>query len=108
MAVKCLRELLASVPHFNHVQDVLQALVPAAAGGDARMRRDACAALEGLLRGGRHGDVMLAAVQLVADLVRQRKCVCSPDIVRAVLVLEFKDLTRADVEKGITPVHSNA
>lgn len=101
VAVKCLRELLVSVPHFNHIQDVLQALVPAAAGGDARMRADACAALATLLRSGRHGAVMLSAVQLVADLVRQRKCVCHPDVVRALLVLQFKDLTKSDVEKGV-------
>lgn len=92
-----------SVPHFNHMHTVLQALVPAAAGGDARMRRDACAALEALLRSGRHGDVMLQAVQLVADLVRQRRCVCDPDVVRALLVLQFKDITKADVERGALP-----
>lgn len=90
-----------SVPHFNHVHDVLQALVPAAVALDARMRQDACSALSALLSSGRNEDVMLDAVQLVADLVRQRKCVCSADIVRALLVLQFKDLTKADVEKGV-------
>eukprot|EP00892_Ulva_mutabilis_P009669 jgi/Ulvmu1/7074/UM033_0135.1 len=100
VAVKCLRELLGAVPHFNHMHNVLQALVPAAAGGDERMRRDACAALDALLRGGGPGEVALAAVQLVADLVRQRKCACSPDVLRALLVLQFNDLTKADVEQG--------
>lgn len=89
-----------SVPHFNYIHIVLQALVPAAAGFDDRMRQDACSALSTLLSSGRNADVMLDAVQLVADLVRQRKCVCSADIVRALLVLQFKDLTKADVEKG--------
>jgi hypothetical protein len=87
-------------PHFNFTHDILQAVVPKTISPDALMRSDACAAIRTLLARGEHGDVMLDALQLVADLVRSKKCVCHPDAVKALLVLEFKDISREDVENG--------
>jgi nucleolar complex protein 3 len=92
-----------SVPHFNGMHDVLDALIPHACGRDARSRQYACAALASLLARQQHSAVSVEAVQMVADAVRRLKCLCHPDVVHALLTLDFKDLTRDDVEKG-TPL----
>ena len=108
MAVKCLGELLTGVSHFNCMHEVLESLVHSACGGDARCRAFACAALEALLRGKQRTDVMVAAVQLAVDAVRNAKCTCPPDVVHALMAVRFKDLSKSDVEKGellATPPH---
>jgi hypothetical protein len=98
--VKCLCGMLDAAPHFNYMSDVLQILVPKLNSDDGHTRALACASMQRLLRGGSHGDIMVEAVQLVADMVRACKCVCHTDAVRCLLVLELKDISRDDVQQG--------
>jgi hypothetical protein len=49
------------------------------------------------------GRMALDAVQLIADLVRMRKCCCPPEVVRTLLVLRFTEVRApvgADAAKG--------
>jgi nucleolar complex protein 3 len=98
--VKCLCGILDAVPHFNYISDVLQVLVPNLNSSDEQTRQLATSSLQLLLSRDTHGDVMVEAVQLVADMIRSRKCVCHPDAVRCLLVLDFKDINRDDVRQG--------
>ena len=101
VAVKCLCGLLRSVPHFNCTTDIIQVLVPKMACLDPRMQADANAAVRQLLADGQEGVVMVETVQLLADLVRLRKCVCPPEAVRSLLVLDFPDIKREDMQEGV-------
>lgn len=103
VAVRCLCGILDAVPHFNYISDVLQVIVPKLTCGDARMRTCARDAVSLLLRRGAQGEIMVEAVQLIADMVRTRKCACHPDTVRCLLVLDFKDIGRDDVQCGAPP-----
>jgi nucleolar complex protein 3 len=105
VAVKCLCGILAAVPHFNFMSDVLQVVVPKLNSPDERTRGLTTASLKLLLHRGTHGDVMLEAVQLIADLVRTTKCKCHPNCVRALMALEFPDISRDDVSKGVLPLN---
>ena len=82
------------------MSDVLQVLVPKLNSGDGKTGELAAASISLLLQRGTHGDIMVDAVQLIADMVRQRKCVCKPAAVRCLLQLQFQDLTREDVQAG--------
>ncbi|KAG2451742.1 hypothetical protein HYH02_003522 [Chlamydomonas schloesseri] len=101
VAVRCLSGLLSGLPHFNYTSDILQAVVPRMASGDAETRSMACEAVGQLLSGGEGGDesgagrAALEAVQLVADLIKRRKCVVPPEVVRTLAVLRFRDVIRA-------------
>jgi hypothetical protein len=101
VAIKCLCGILDAVPHFNFMSDVLQVLVPKLNSVDERSRGLATASLQLLLQRGTHGDVMLEAVQLIADLVRTTKCKCYPDCVVPLRALAFPDISRDDVSKGM-------
>jgi hypothetical protein len=100
VAVSCLCGILDAVPHFNYISDVLQVLVPKLDSSDDRIRCMTAASLKLLLRRGSHGEVMLEAVQLIADLVRKGKCKCHPDGVRVLMALEFQNISREDVSQG--------
>ncbi|GIL50260.1 hypothetical protein Vafri_6478 [Volvox africanus] len=100
VAMRCLTGLLTAHPHFNYTSDILQAVVPRMASQDPETRSLACEAIRGLLEGedcgdeGGAGKAALEAVQLVADLIRTRKCVAPPEMVRTLSVLRFRDVTR--------------
>lgn len=103
VATKCLCGLLDAVPHFNYMPDVLQVVVPKLDSPDVRTRAIAADSIRRLLSGVQHGAVQLEAVQLIADLVRAKKCVCHADVARVLLALDFPDLSREDVQQGAHP-----
>ncbi|GIL93115.1 hypothetical protein Vretifemale_20565 [Volvox reticuliferus] len=100
VAMRCLTGLLTSHPHFNYTSDILQAVVQRMASLDPETRSLACEAVRGLLERedcgdeGGAGRAALEAVQLVADLIRKRKCVAHPEVVRTLSVLRFRDVAR--------------
>ncbi|GLC45484.1 hypothetical protein PLESTB_000319100 [Pleodorina starrii] len=100
VAVRCLAGLLAAHSHFNYTSDILQAVVPRMASPDPETRSLACEAVRSLLEGGDGGDeggagrAALEAVQLIADMIRKRKCVAPPELVRTLSVLRFRDVAR--------------
>jgi hypothetical protein len=51
---------------------------------DAEAAACACAAISDTLRSDQQGAVAMEAVQLVADLVKTKKCACDAAVVRAV------------------------
>jgi hypothetical protein len=98
--------VLDAMPHFNHISDVLQAVVPRMGCPDERMRTESCESISLLLARGQQEEVMVEAVQLVADMVRANKCRCQADAVRALFSLEFANLTREDIGQGELHCHS--
>ncbi|MEW5302585.1 MAG: hypothetical protein WDW36_005354 [Sanguina aurantia] len=104
VAVRCMCKLLTSLPHFNYTSDLLQAIVPRMASGDVLMRGMACDAMRQLLSlSDVTGSVALEAVQLVADLVRRRKCAAPAEVVTSLLGLRFNAVRRlpeGKIKKG--------
>lgn len=86
--VKCCLELA------THTEtSCLQALVPLLAHRDDQIRDECCATIKHLLLSDVSGKTSLEALQLVADLVRKRKCVVSPAVVSSLLVFRFEQVT---------------
>lgn len=74
------------------------------ASGDVLMRGMACDAMRELLSvADVTGSVALEAVQLVADLVRRRKCAAPAEVVTSLLGLKFaavRRLPEGKIKKG--------
>lgn len=51
--------------------------------------------------GDREGGITAEAVQLVADLVKRRKCVAPAEVVRALLGLSFSEIGSAEEFEGV-------
>ena len=72
-----------------------QAVVPRMAHHDADVARECQNAVRLLLTTDAQGSVSREAVQLVADLVRVRKCHCPPEVVRVLLCLDLAQAAAA-------------
>ena len=72
---------------------------------DAVIADEACGALRALLAADAAGDGSLSrdAVQLVADLVKRRRCVAPPQTVEALLGLALRSARASDVKSGGAP-----
>jgi len=69
---------------------------------DPQIAARACSTLRTLLAADAVGDGSLAreAVQLVADLIKRRKCNADPQVVRVLLQLSLNDAVASDVKSG--------
>lgn len=69
---------------------------------DTVIASEACSALHALLAADAAGDGDLSrdAVQLVADLVKRRKCVAPPETVEVLLGLTLRSARASDVKSG--------
>lgn len=92
VAMRCLCHLLCHVSHFNYTSDILRAVVPRTCHVDPGISDLCVSTLREVLRGDVGGRVALEVVQLVADLVRQRKCLCPPRVVQCLAVLRFTEV----------------
>jgi nucleolar complex protein 3 len=98
--------LLTSLAHFNYTSDLLQVIVPNSAAKDEKVQKMCCEALIKLLSSStadHHTDsnsnnssVITEAVQLLADMLKRRKCICSPEVMTPLLSLQFTDITSAE------------
>ncbi|KAL6771897.1 hypothetical protein ACKKBG_A28205 [Auxenochlorella protothecoides x Auxenochlorella symbiontica] len=96
VAARCMGRLLVAAPHFNYTTDLLQALVPVATSRDPELRRIVVDALRSLLSSqSADGGVVTEAVQLLADLVKARSCVCPPEVVAVLASVHTADITSA-------------
>jgi nucleolar complex protein 3 len=96
VAARCLAGLLVAAPHFNYSSDLLQAVVPNMVNTDEQIREHCCGAVALLLRSALNsaeaGQAAVEAVQLVADLIKRRKCIAPREVVDALLELSFPEI----------------
>ncbi len=100
VAARCLAGLLVAAPHFNYSSDLLQAVVPNMVNKDEQIREHCCGAVALLLRSAlssaEAGQAAVEAVQLVADLIKRRKCIAPREVVDALLELSFPEILSGD------------
>ena len=79
-----------------------QAVVPRMVHRDEVIASEACQAVRTLLAADAVGDGTLArdAVQLVADLIKRRKCLAPPQTVEVLLELTLRSAKASDVKSG--------
>lgn len=74
----------------------LQAIVPRTAHHDPAIAEECRTAVRRLLISDATGQITKEAAQLVADLVKVRKCVCDPEVVRVLLAVDLSDAELAN------------
>ena len=91
VALTCLCQLLAALPHFNFRTDVLSALVPHMARADAAAAGVVAGAVAGAIKSDKSGELTLEALQMTAQLVRQTKCGAHPKALAPFLEIAFDE-----------------
>ena len=91
VALTCLCQLLAALPHFNFRTDVLSALVPHMARVDAAAADVVADAVAGAIKADLAGDLTLEALQMTAQLVKQTKCGAHPRALSPFLEIRFDE-----------------
>ena len=100
-AAKCMSSMIISAPHFNYSSDILQVIVPGTANKDENIRKPCCDAISELVRSALQsadsGHAAVEATQLLADLVKRRKCVgLTPQVVGCLLDFTFPDIVSGE------------
>lgn len=96
-AAKCLASLIIAVPHFNFSGDILQVLVPGTCSRQEDIRKACCDAIGELaksaLGSAESGQAAVEATQLLADLVKRKKCTgMPPSVISCLLDFSFPDI----------------
>jgi len=89
-AVRCMCGLLRALPNFNYRTDLLRALVPLLGGEDVVVAEAAAEAVGSVLSEC-GGEAALEAVQLLAELVKQRGCLAPEYTLEVLRCLRFSD-----------------
>jgi len=100
-AAKCLASLVITVPHFNFSGDILQVLVPGTCSKQEDVRKACCDAIAKLaksaLGSAESGQAAVEATQLLADLVKRKKCAgMPPSVISCLLDFSFPDIFSGD------------
>ena len=90
-ALKCLCGLLEGLPHFNFRTDILSALVPHMGYVDSAAAEAVAAAIGGAIAADLAGDLTLEALHMVAQLVKQNKCLAHPAALTPFLGIRFDE-----------------
>ena len=76
----------------------LQAIVPRMAHRDPEISDLCCSAIKAVLELDAEGTASREAVQLIADLVKRRKCVCPPAVVAMLFSLQLSEAEASNVK----------
>lgn len=85
---------------------ILQAIVPRMAHRSPAIAALCCDAVRAVFEQDVVGEATREAVQLVADLVKAKKCVCSPTVVTTLLKLRLREAENAAVKIQGPPVRT--
>lgn len=102
-AVRCMCDLLITVPHFNFRDSLLVTVVKNLNSSDDVVRKYCREAIKStFVNEGKHGgEATLEAVRLIAAQVKQHNCELHPDCLDVFLSLKFdEDLGKPDSEEN--------
>ncbi|XP_068161354.1 nucleolar complex protein 3 homolog [Antennarius striatus] len=92
VAVRCLCELLLSLPHFNFHNNILVALAPLMNHTDRQVSGMCCHAFARLFQQDKVGVASLAAVRVISGLVKSLSYNVRPEVLRTLLSLRIKEV----------------
>ena len=92
-AIKCMSDLLVSMPHFNFATNIVHALIPFSAHRDEEVRLLVCGYFKLLFKDDKKGEVSLQAVRQVNHLIKyKRHHQIPPECLEMLLALRIKDV----------------
>lgn len=92
-ALKCISDLLVSMPHFNFAKNIVHALIPFTAHKLDEVRLLICSAMKKLFKDDKQGEISLHAVRQVNHLIKnKRHHQIPPDCLDILIALRIKDV----------------
>ena len=92
-ALKCMSDLLISMPHFNFAKNIVHALIPFTAHKLDEVRLLICATFKKLFKDDKRGEISLHAVRQVNHLIKnKRHHQIPPDCLDILIALRIKDV----------------
>lgn len=92
-ALKCMCDLLVSMPHFNFAKNIVHSLIPFTALKLDEARLIVCSAFKNLFKDDKHGEISLHAVRQVNHLIKtKRHYQIPPDCLDMLITLRIKDV----------------
>ncbi|KAL5811480.1 hypothetical protein ACOSQ4_028048 [Xanthoceras sorbifolium] len=102
VVVRCICNLLDSVPHFNCRESLLEVVVRNLGSRDDVVRKLCCSTIRSLFTNeGKHGgEATVEAVRLIAGHVKASHCQLHPDFIEVLMSLSFdEDLRKAEASE---------
>ncbi|XP_046464634.1 nucleolar complex protein 3 homolog [Daphnia pulex] len=92
-ALKCMSDLLVSMPHFNFAKNIVHALIPFTAHKVDDVRFLICSAFKKLFKDDKKGEISLHAVRQINHLIKnKRHHQIPPDCLDILIALRIKDV----------------
>ncbi|KAM9336807.1 nucleolar complex protein 3 homolog [Symphorus nematophorus] len=92
VAVRCLCELLLTLPHFNFHNNIVVILVPMMNDPDKKISGLCCDAFRKLFQQDKVGGASLATVRVISGLVKSLNYNVRPEVLRTLMSLRIKEV----------------
>uniref|UniRef100_A0A8C5N5A9 Nucleolar complex protein 3 homolog n=1 Tax=Leptobrachium leishanense TaxID=445787 RepID=A0A8C5N5A9_9ANUR len=103
VAVKCLCDLMVSLPHFNFHNNIIVLVVPLINDKSKQISEICCEAIRKMFRQDKLGNASLAAVKIISGLVKSRNYDVRPEVLNILLHLRIKEVEVKKDADDITP-----
>ncbi|XP_062988964.1 nucleolar complex protein 3 homolog isoform X2 [Elgaria multicarinata webbii] len=92
IAVKCLCELLVTLPHFNFHNNIIVLIVPLMNDPSKQISEMCCDAVKSLFKQDKIGFASLGVVKVISGLVKSRNYDVRPEVLMTLLHLRIKEV----------------
>ncbi|XP_048361252.1 nucleolar complex protein 3 homolog [Sphaerodactylus townsendi] len=103
VAVKCLSELLVSLPHFNFHNNIIVLIVPLMNDASKQISEMCCDAVKNLFKQDKLGVASVGVVKVISGLVKSRNYDVRPEVLMTLLHLRIKDVEVKKDAEDIAP-----
>ncbi|XP_044276584.1 nucleolar complex protein 3 homolog isoform X1 [Varanus komodoensis] len=103
VAVKCLCELLVTMPHFNFHNNIIVLIVPLMNDASKQISEMCCDAVKSLFKQDKLGFASLGVVKVISGLVKSRNYDVRPEVLKTLLHLRIKEVEVKKDAEDIIP-----
>ncbi|XP_015262119.1 PREDICTED: nucleolar complex protein 3 homolog [Gekko japonicus] len=103
VAVKCLCELLVSLPHFNFHNNIIVLIVPLMNDASKQISEMCCDAVKNLFKQDKLGVASIGVVKVISGLVKSRNYDVRPEVLMTLLHLRIKEVEVKKDAEDIAP-----
>ncbi|XP_054839841.1 nucleolar complex protein 3 homolog isoform X2 [Eublepharis macularius] len=103
IAVKCLCELLVSLPHFNFHNNIIVLIVPLMNDASKQISEMCCDAIKNLFKQDKLGLASIGVVKVISGLVKSQNYDVRPEVLMTLLHLRIKEVEVKKDAEDIAP-----
>ncbi|XP_043912597.1 nucleolar complex protein 3 homolog [Protopterus annectens] len=103
IAVRCLCELMVTLPHFNFHNNIIVLIVPLLNDPYKKISEMCCDSMKKLFKEDKLGQASFMAVKVISGLVKSRNYEVRPEVLKTFLFLRIKEVEVKRDAEDITP-----